>query len=52
MQSRPLGTRSGQVLRVSLIEVVSDADIPAVVLQVQNIDERTDDDGFKHLDIL
>jgi hypothetical protein len=52
MQSRPLGTRAGQVLRVSLIEVVGDADIPAVVLQVQYIDEGTDDDGFKHLDIL
>jgi len=52
MQSRPLGTRTGQVLRISLIEVVGDADIPAVVLQVQYIDEGADDDGYKHLHLL
>jgi len=52
MQPSPLGTRSGQVLRISLIEVIRDADIPAVVFAFQNIDERTDDDGFKHLHIL
>jgi hypothetical protein len=40
------------VLCVSLIEVVGDADIPAVVLTFEYIHEGADDDGFKHLHIL
>jgi hypothetical protein len=40
------------MLRISLIEVVSDANIPAVVFAFEYIDERADEYGFKHLDIL
>jgi hypothetical protein len=40
------------MLCVSLIEVVSDAYIPAVVFAFQYIHEGTNDDGFKHLDLL
>jgi hypothetical protein len=40
------------MLCVSLIEVVSDADIPAVVFAFEYIHEGAYNDGFKHLHIL
>jgi hypothetical protein len=40
------------MLGVSLIEVVGDADIPAVVFAFQNIDKGAYNYGFKHLHIL
>jgi len=40
------------MLCVSLIEVVGDADIPAIVFAFEYIHEGADNDGFKHLHIL
>jgi hypothetical protein len=40
------------MLCVSLIEVVGDADIPAIVLTFEYIHEGTDNYWFKHLHIL
>jgi len=36
------------MLCVTLIEVVGDADIPAVVFAFEYVDEGADYDGFKH----
>jgi hypothetical protein len=40
------------MLCVTLIEVIRDANIPAVVFAFEYVDKGTDDNGFKHLDIL
>lgn len=51
MQSRPLRTRAREMLCVALIEVISDAYIPAVVFASEYIDQRTYNNRIKHLDI-
>lgn len=36
------------MLCIALIEIVSDADIPAVVFAFENINKGTNNNGFKH----